>query len=49
MPEVEFFLCAGEMLKCDYCGDHLYRGKVRLVYDVLGCKVICNTCWEKEY
>jgi hypothetical protein len=49
MPEVELFLSAGEMLKCDYCGDHLYWGKVRFIYDVFGYKVICSTCWNEEH
>jgi formylmethanofuran dehydrogenase subunit E len=49
MPEVEFFLCEGEMLKCDYCGEDLYRDKVRFIYDVFGYKVICSTCWKEEH
>jgi formylmethanofuran dehydrogenase subunit E len=48
MVGVELVLEPGEMLKCDYCGDSLYEGKVRFIYDVLGYKVVCSDCLEDE-
>jgi hypothetical protein len=49
MPEVEVFLCDGEMLKCDYCGYPIYRDTVHFIYDVFGYKVVCSTCWENGH